>query len=188
MQACCFPSILLGTKKTQTKQHRQGSADTQSKSKHVRVWREQQEEPTWKNPGGMGAPGIPSFGGMFPSTGLGAAAALCGEQNQGKHGQSYDKSTLKMPPLLPHHTESVCLVSPEHLPPWRKHQPLWLTHGGDGHTEPGDDSGVGLFIYPGSNPPRRLIQRIILGRRCFKSFQNASLPPPHHACWLSPVL
>lgn len=68
------------------------------------------------------------------------------------------------------------------------HQPLRLTHGGDGHTEPGDDSGIGLFIYPGSNPPRRLIQRMILGRRCFKSFQNASLPPPHHACWFSPVL
>lgn len=72
-------------------------------------WEEQQ--PTWKNPGGMGPPGIPSFGGMFPSTGLGAAAALCGEQNQGKHGQSYDKSMFKTPPLLPHHTESICLVS-----------------------------------------------------------------------------
>lgn len=33
----------------------------------------------------MGPPGIPSFGGMFPSTGLGAAAALCGEQNQDRH-------------------------------------------------------------------------------------------------------
>lgn len=30
----------------------------------------------WKNPGGMGPPGMPSPGGMFPRTGLGAAAAL----------------------------------------------------------------------------------------------------------------
>lgn len=141
-----------------------------------------------EEPGRDGGPGHPVIRGNVSKHGTrGSSCALRGT-NQGKHGQSYDKSTLKMPPLLPHHTESVCLVSPEHLPPWRKHQPLWLTHGGDGHTEPGDDSGVGLFIYPGSNPPRRLIQRIILGRRCFKSFQNASLPPPHHACWLSPVL
>ena len=31
---------------------------------------------TWKNPGGMGPPGMPSLGGMLPITGLGAAAAL----------------------------------------------------------------------------------------------------------------
>lgn len=31
---------------------------------------------TWKKPGGMGPPGMPSFGGMLPITGLGAAAAL----------------------------------------------------------------------------------------------------------------
>lgn len=51
---------------------------------HGRGCREEQQ-PTWKKPGGMGPPGIPSFGGMFPSTGLGAAAALCREQNQDKH-------------------------------------------------------------------------------------------------------
>ena len=34
---------------------------------------------TWKNPGGTGPTGMPSPGGMFPSTGLGAAAALCKE-------------------------------------------------------------------------------------------------------------
>lgn len=47
--------------------------------------RREERQPTWKKPGGMGPPGIPSFGGMFPSTGLGAAAALCGEQNQDRH-------------------------------------------------------------------------------------------------------
>lgn len=31
---------------------------------------------TWKKPGGMGPPGMASFGGMLPITGLGAAAAL----------------------------------------------------------------------------------------------------------------
>lgn len=31
---------------------------------------------TWKKPGGMGPPGMVSFGGMLPITGLGAAAAL----------------------------------------------------------------------------------------------------------------
>ncbi len=31
---------------------------------------------TWKKPGGMGPPGMPSLGGMLPITGLGAAAAL----------------------------------------------------------------------------------------------------------------
>lgn len=31
---------------------------------------------TWKKPGGMGPPGIPSPGGIPPITGLGAAAAL----------------------------------------------------------------------------------------------------------------
>lgn len=30
----------------------------------------------------MGPPGIPSFGGMFPSTGLGAAAALWKQRKQ----------------------------------------------------------------------------------------------------------
>lgn len=38
---------------------------------------------TWKNPGGMGPPGMPSPGGMFPRTGLGAAAALCGHKEKG---------------------------------------------------------------------------------------------------------
>lgn len=31
---------------------------------------------TWKKPGGIGPPGMASFGGMLPITGLGAAAAL----------------------------------------------------------------------------------------------------------------
>lgn len=31
---------------------------------------------TWKKPGGIGPPGMPSPGGMPPITGLGAAAAL----------------------------------------------------------------------------------------------------------------
>lgn len=31
---------------------------------------------TWKKPGGMGPPGMPSPGGIPPITGLGAAAAL----------------------------------------------------------------------------------------------------------------
>ena len=35
---------------------------------------------TWKKPGGMGPPAMPSLGGRFPITGLGAAAALCGER------------------------------------------------------------------------------------------------------------
>lgn len=33
---------------------------------------------TWKKPGGMGPPAMPSLGGRLPITGLGAAAALCG--------------------------------------------------------------------------------------------------------------
>lgn len=37
---------------------------------------------TWKKPGGMGPPGMASLGGMFPITGLGAAAALWNRQAQ----------------------------------------------------------------------------------------------------------
>lgn len=39
---------------------------------------------TWKNPGGIGPPGMPSPGGMFPRTGLGAAAALCRRKTEKK--------------------------------------------------------------------------------------------------------
>ena len=40
---------------------------------------------TWKKPGGIGPPGMPSPGGIPPITGLGAAAALWEEEAREKH-------------------------------------------------------------------------------------------------------
>lgn len=87
MRACCFPSIPLEKKQNQNTQARQ-RGHPEHKRTHAQCGDKNRDEqqPTWKKPGGMGPPGIPSFGGMFPSTGLGAAAALCGEQNQDRHG------------------------------------------------------------------------------------------------------
>lgn len=76
--AQCFARVPVGTNAVLTARRERPRAP------HGRGRREERQ-PTWKKPGGMGPPGIPSFGGMFPSTGLGAAAALCGEQNQDRH-------------------------------------------------------------------------------------------------------
>lgn len=114
----------------------------------------------------MGPPGIPSFGGMFPSTGLGAAAALCREQNQDKHGgmsRELRGETHLEGCLFCHIPMShfACYLQrpkhrcpcPEHLPSMEKqaegHRPLRFAHGEDVCTKPGDNSRAYLFLYPG---------------------------------------
>lgn len=47
---------------------------------------------TWKKPGGIGPPGMPSPGGIPPITGLGAAAALYRKKTE-------ETETLQLPAL-----------------------------------------------------------------------------------------
>lgn len=114
---------------------------------------------TWKKPGGMGPPAMPSLGGRLPITGLGAAAALCGgrraEQRVGssppRQGAALcPPAALGAPPSRPPSTHGAPSPTsqPPHASPPPRPQPrpgLWGQRASDraARGEPGRCPPVG---------------------------------------------